>query len=66
MQVRAQANNRVLGKRLRGDAKKVSEAVSKLTKEEIEQFQKDGKIEILGHVLTVSRRGSVIECVHPV
>ena len=53
-QVKATANHAVLGKRLRGDAKKVSAAVSALTKAEIEKYQHDGFIDVCGHKLTVA------------
>lgn len=52
VQVSAIPNFQTLGKRLKGDLKKVSEEIKKLTHEQLQAFTKSGEIEILGHVLT--------------
>ena len=41
----------VLGKRLKGEFKKVSEAIRKLTDAQLQKLRKSGKIEVLGHKL---------------
>ena len=38
----------VLGKKLRGDAKKVKDALPKLTSEDVQKFAKEGKIDVNG------------------
>ena len=53
-QVKAIANHSVLGKRLRGDAKKVAAAIAALTKAEIEKYQAEGHVELCGHKLTAA------------
>ena len=41
----------VLGKRLKGEFKKVSEAIRKLTDAQLQTLRKSGEIEVLGHKL---------------
>ena len=52
IKIEAMANQKLLGKRLKGDAKKVGAAVKELTKAEIEAFQAAGTVTVLGHELS--------------
>ena len=48
----AEPDHSVLGARLKGAFKSVMAAVKALSDAELRQFQKDGKMTVLGHVLT--------------
>jgi len=50
--VTAEADNKRLGLRLKADLKKVSPLISKLTNEQLREFQKKGEIEVAGHIIT--------------
>ena len=52
VQLQGEPDNERLGKRLKGDFKKVAPAVKNLTNEQLNEFQEKGEIEVLGHVLT--------------
>jgi len=52
IQLKPNVNRDRLGPRLKGDRGKVEAAVTALTKEQLLQFQKDGKIVLCGHELT--------------
>lgn len=54
VQIKAVPNQRDLGKRLKGDARKVCDAVRSLSADQIEEFKTNGKLEVLGHELTQS------------
>ena len=55
------ADNDRLGKRLKGDFKKVSQSVATMTTQQLEEFLKAGQVTLEGHTLTVEdikvRRG---------
>jgi isoleucyl-tRNA synthetase len=51
IKITAVANQKLLGARLKGDAKKVGAAIAQMTKPEIEAFQEAKKVTILGHEL---------------
>jgi len=57
----ATAEGKALGPRLKGDVKKVTEAIAKMTSEEVDKFKAEGKVTVLGHEITLSdvsiRRG---------
>ncbi|KAN0031556.1 hypothetical protein ACTFIV_005421 [Dictyostelium citrinum] len=50
--VTAEADNKRLGARLKNDFKKISPLISKLTNEQLREFQKTQTIDLLGHTLT--------------
>ena len=50
--LRADPDSNRLGKRLKGDFKRVSDEVKKLTDVQLKEFEKIGEIDILGHTLT--------------
>nr|CAB3255140.1 isoleucine--tRNA ligase, cytoplasmic [Phallusia mammillata] len=52
VQLRAEPDHMVLGKRLKGDFKKVTAEIKKLNNDQVEEFLRKGEIEILGHKLT--------------
>lgn len=52
VQISAIPNFQTLGKRLKKEVKSVSEAIKKLSHDELKSFAKTGSIEVLGHVLT--------------
>ena len=47
-----QADSDRLGKRLKGDFKKVSQAVAAMTGQQLEEFLKAGQVTLEGHTLT--------------
>ena len=42
-----------LGKRLKGDFKKVSQGVAAMTSQQLEEFMKAGQVAVEGHTLTL-------------
>lgn len=52
VRVEAAANQKTLGKRIKGDRAKVVDAVKAMTKAEIELYQSSGEVEFFGHKLT--------------
>ena len=52
VRLQAEPNNMKLGKRLKEDFKAVAPAIKKLTNGQLEEFQKKGEIEVLGHTLS--------------
>ena len=51
MSLKAEPDPIRLGRRLKGDFKKVSERVKNLTDEELRQFQANGQMVVEGHAL---------------
>ena len=52
VKLQAEPDNERLGKRLKGDFKKVAPAVKALSNEQLVTFQAEGKVEVEGHELT--------------
>lgn len=52
--LRAEPDHKTLGARLKGAFKQVTLAIKNLTDEQLQKFQKDGTIEVLGHKLEPS------------
>lgn len=52
--LRAEPDHKTLGARLKGEFKQVMFAVKNLTDEQLQKFQKEGTIEVLGHKLEPS------------
>ena len=52
VRLRGDPDSERLGKRLKGDFKKVSPAVKALTNDQLNEFQEKGEIEVLGHTLS--------------
>ena len=52
VQLQAEPDSERLGKRLKGDFKKVAPAVKALSNEQLLTFQTEGKVEVEGHELT--------------
>lgn len=52
VQLQGEPDNERLGKRLKGDFKKVAPAVKNLTNQQLNEFQEKGEIEVLGHTLS--------------
>ena len=50
--LQGEPDNERLGKRLKGDFKKVAPAIKKLTNQQLTEFQEKGEIEVLGHTLS--------------
>ena len=53
VRLQGEPDNERLGKRLKGDFKKVAPAVKALTNEQLSQFQQSGEVTVEGHVLTL-------------
>ena len=53
VQLRGEPDNERLGKRLKGDFKKVAPAIKNLTSKELNEFQEKGEIEVCGSALTL-------------
>ena len=52
VKLQAEPDNERLGKRLKGDFKRVAPAIKALSNEQLVTFQTEGKIEVEGHELT--------------
>eukprot|EP00794_Sanderia_malayensis_P007539 gene7540-8376_t len=52
LKLRADADFQILGRRLKGDFKKVLEALKDVKEEELKQFQEIGKLTVAGHELS--------------
>ncbi|XP_028405493.1 isoleucine--tRNA ligase, cytoplasmic-like [Dendronephthya gigantea] len=50
--LKAEPDNQTLGRRLKGAFKQVSQAIKELTDSQLKEYIKNGKIDILGHVLS--------------
>ena len=52
VRLQGEPDNERLGKRLKGDFKKVAPAIKKLTNQQLNEFQEKGEIEVLGHTFS--------------
>ena len=52
VQLKGDPDNERLGKRLKGDFKKVAPAIKALTNEALTELQANGEVTVEGHVLT--------------
>ncbi len=52
VRLQAEPDNTTLGKRLKGDFKRIAPAIKKLTNKDLETFQEKGEIDVLGHTLS--------------
>ncbi|XP_046853960.1 isoleucine--tRNA ligase, cytoplasmic-like [Xenia sp. Carnegie-2017] len=52
IKLKAEPDNQTLGRRLKGDFKKISGAIKELTDSQLKQYVKDGEITIAGHKLS--------------